>query len=122
VFFHCDNSSIQFDHKEQTAVEGIVSESLINAKKYAYADVIRVYLHEDRKGIRTLLVEDDGVGFSPAIRSTESPCVMGTDQSEHFGLAIMKERALSIGAVLSIESEHGDGTRVSLKLPPLLAS
>jgi len=34
----------------------------------------------------------------------------------------MRDRALSIGAILNIDSEPGEGTRVFLKLPPLVLS
>jgi len=42
------------------------------------------------------------------------------DAGNQIGLSIMRDRALSIGAILNIESEPGEGTRVFLKLPPLV--
>jgi nitrate/nitrite-specific signal transduction histidine kinase len=53
-------------------------------------------------GVR-LVVEDDGVGFSP-----EDAYV------EHLGLGIMRERAADIQADLEIVSRIGEGTRVTL--------
>ena len=38
------------------------------------------------------------------------------DSDGHFGLAIMQERASTVGAEISIESEPGDGTRVAIQL------
>ena len=38
------------------------------------------------------------------------------DSDGHFGLAIMQERAGTVGAELTIESEPGDGTRVVIEL------
>ena len=38
---------------------------------------------------------------------------------DHIGLSIMRDRALSIGAILDIDSEPGEGTRISMKLPPV---
>jgi len=49
-------------------------------------------------------VSDDGRGFEPE-KTT----------SGHFGLKIMKERADSIGAKLSVASKPGEGTDVSLE-------
>jgi two-component system nitrate/nitrite sensor histidine kinase NarX len=110
VFLQCDDPLIQLNQNEEAAVQRIVGEALANAHKYASADMVRVYLHGDKSGIRTVLVEDDGVGFS----------IEGAiDDQEHFGMSIMQELALNIGGVLSVDSDPGEGTRVSLKLPPL---
>ena len=49
-----------------------------------------------------LSVRDDGHGFDEA---TVTP--------EHFGLAIMRERAADAGVDVSVESEPGRGTTVS---------
>jgi signal transduction histidine kinase len=49
-----------------------------------------------------LIVRDDGCGFDPAAVSPE-----------HLGLRIMRERAQAIGASLRIESQPGQGTRIS---------
>jgi two-component system sensor kinase FixL len=54
-----------------------------------------------------LRVEDDGAGFTPT-----------TDESDGFGLRIMRYRAGLIGGELSIQSEPGKGTRVRCKLTP----
>jgi signal transduction histidine kinase len=51
-----------------------------------------------------LVVRDDGRGFDP----DEVP-------SGHLGLAIMHERAESVGALLDIDSEPGRGTTVVLR-------
>lgn len=50
-------------------------------------------------------MEDDGIGLSPAC-----------DEHNHFGLAIIRERAASIGARLSIEAIRPHGVRVHLGL------
>ena len=53
-----------------------------------------------------LLIRDNGCGFDPR-----------TVTSEHMGLAIMQERALSVQAALTIRSKPGEGTEVSLVWP-----
>ncbi len=49
-----------------------------------------------------LTVRDDGRGFDEA---TVTP--------EHFGLAIMRERAMNAGVVLTVDSAPGAGTMVT---------
>jgi signal transduction histidine kinase len=53
-----------------------------------------------------LVVRDNGCGFDPR-----------TVTSEHMGLGIMRERALSVQAALVIHSKPGEGTEVSLTWP-----
>jgi nitrate/nitrite-specific signal transduction histidine kinase len=50
-----------------------------------------------------LMIEDDGVGFSP-----------GSRRQEHLGIGIMRERAAAIQATLSVDSRPGYGTQVGL--------
>ncbi len=49
------------------------------------------------------MIKDDGRGF--AVEETEA---------NHLGLAIMRERAEAINAVLSVESQPGQDTTVTL--------
>jgi signal transduction histidine kinase len=53
------------------------------------------------------LIEDDGRGFDPA----------QVDQSEHFGLQLLAERAVAASGVARVDSRLGRGTRVSASLP-----
>ena len=119
VFFQSDDPQIRFTPREESMLQRIIGEALNNAAKYADASMIRVYLQVDASGVRRILVEDDGVGFqqpsSNDIAVTRSP-----DNGEQIGLTIMRERALSIGANLTIDSELGEGTRVSITMPPLI--
>jgi len=90
----------------------IAQESLNNVVKHAQARHVSVSLSETQllpdvnclvgREVK-LIIQDDGVGFSSA-----------SAQSSHLGISIMRERAASIRAVLSIESEPGYGTLVSL--------
>jgi two-component system nitrate/nitrite sensor histidine kinase NarX len=50
-----------------------------------------------------LMIKDDGLGFEA-----------GSSTPDHLGIAIMRERAISIGAILKIESQVGVGTTVEL--------
>lgn len=115
VFFQLDSPGILFTTREDAVIQRIVGEALNNSKKYSDATMIRVYVRMESSGARSILVEDDGKGFriSDESRNEVSP------GGDHIGLSIMRDRALSIGAIISIESEPDEGTRVFLKLPPL---
>jgi len=115
VFFQLDNPGILFTAREDTVVQRVIGEALNNARKYSKATAIRVYIRVEDSGARSVLIEDDGKGFCVNATTLEAS---GTS-SDHIGLSIMRDRALSIGAILTIESEIDDGTRVFLKLPPL---
>ena len=78
----------------------IAQESLNNIVKYARAKQVIVDLRQQATGVR-LSISDDGVGFDP---DTVGP--------GHLGQRIMSERADSIGARLTIQSEIGHGTVV----------
>jgi len=84
----------------------IVQEALANIRKHAQAHTVRVMLRCDAEGNYRLLVEDDGVGM-------RQPAFSG-HPGEHIGLSIMQERARPLNGDLRIESEPGEGTRVSL--------
>jgi len=84
----------------------IIQESLRNIYKHSDANTVRVLLSKTGETDYQVLIEDDGIGFS------EQP----TDgrAGEHIGLKIMQERARRFGGQLEVESEIGDGTRVTL--------
>ena len=83
----------------------IFQEVLTNVSKHANATRVDVSLIE-RENIIILSVQDNGEGFD-----------LGSHESTHrpsLGLVIMKERALSIGATLVIDSKPGRGTLVTI--------
>jgi len=118
VFFQSDDPDIRFTPREESVLQRIITEALNNARKYASATTIRVYLQRTASGVRRILVEDDGVGFVHRPNVPSAP----KDSGEHIGLTIMRERAVSIGAKLLIDSEPGEGTRITITMPPLIES
>jgi PAS domain S-box-containing protein len=87
-----------------TALFRIVQETLSNVARHADAGQVTISLR--RQGSQVVLeISDDGRGFDP--ENVTGPS---------FGLLAMKERALSLGGDLSIESAP-TGTRVSARLP-----
>ena len=85
----------------------IVQEAISNIRKHASAH--RAMVRLDRfEGDLVLQIRDDGTGFNPWQWSGE--------HRGHFGLQTMHERAEVIGAMLTIESEPGEGTVVMVRL------
>lgn len=86
----------------------IIQEALANVRKHACAERVQVDIH--RVGCRVVAtVSDDGRGFDAA----HSP----RPGRPRFGLAIMKERAESVGGSLTVDSSAEGGTRVVLAVP-----
>jgi signal transduction histidine kinase len=86
----------------------ITQEALSNVRKHACAHCVWVKLSVDKDALG-LIIGDDGIGFL----STENR----KDQTGHFGLENMRERAEAIGAQLTIQTEPGTGTLVTIRLP-----
>lgn len=88
----------------------IIQEALTNARKHAHASSAAVHLRF-AGGRLEAVIEDDGVGFDPAV-AAQGPSVEGG-----VGLSSMHERAASVGGTLHIESAPGEGTRVIFSAP-----
>ncbi len=86
----------------------ITQEAINNAIKHSRARGIVLDLSGDKDCV-TLSVSDDGVGFDP-----DCPTVGGGER--HWGMAIMRERALSVGGNLKVSSFPGKGVRVTVEL------
>jgi signal transduction histidine kinase len=86
----------------------VALEAVTNALKHARASMINLSLEYADDGM-TLVVEDDGRGFD----ATKLPPL----SSGHFGLFGMRERAEKVNGRLTIESEAGNGTTISLSVP-----
>jgi signal transduction histidine kinase len=94
---------------EATAVVlRVLGEALANVERHADAEHVLVTL-ESEGGALVLTVADDGCGVGD-----------GDDRrlrEGHFGIALMRERAASIGAALEIGPGPAGGTRVRLEVP-----
>ena len=86
----------------QVGLYRLAQEALNNVVKHARASQAVVTLRCTEESVR-LTVADNGVGFDPS-----------TVTADHLGLKIMRERAEAIGAKLSIYSEPGEGTQISI--------
>jgi two-component system sensor histidine kinase UhpB len=89
----------------QLVVYRVAQEALSNVARHSGAERVEVRLRRRGGGEVELEVADDGGGFA-------------FDESEGgLGIAGMRERALLIGADLTIESRPGRGTTVRLTVP-----
>lgn len=88
----------------EEALFRIAQEALTNVAKYARAGKVTVTLDTTFDESR-LTIADDGCGFDPS--AWKQPA-----KDHGWGLMIMRERAVAVGAELSVESAPGRGTRV----------
>ena len=86
----------------------IIQEALANVRRHSGAHHVCVSMEVGEQQIEAL-VEDDGYGFdmNDVKRQTE----------QHFGLDIMRARALDIGGELQVVSRPGSGTQVKVRVP-----
>ncbi|MEA5568705.1 MULTISPECIES: sensor histidine kinase [unclassified Anabaena] len=80
----------------------VTQEALNNIVKYAQATQVSVSLYGNSQKI-VLRISDNGCGFDP-----------NNIPSDHLGIAIMKERADSIGATFQLKSSPEQGTEIVL--------
>jgi PAS domain S-box-containing protein len=87
----------------QVALYRLCQEGLNNIAKHAGASRVGIQLHY-ATGAVELRICDDGRGFDP------KKTVPG-----HYGLSMMRERAIAMGATLSITSQPGHGTEIVIQ-------
>lgn len=83
----------------------IVREALTNILKHANAKWAEVSLNQ-YDGIVTITITDDGTGITS-----------NTDKLNHYGLIIMRERALSLNGNCCITPRPQGGTEVKVTFP-----
>ena len=99
-------AELRLSVEQEVQVFHIVQEALANAAKHSHARQARVLIEQGARQL-SVVIEDDGTGL-PATTAAGEP---------HFGLQIMQERALKLGAALTIQPRPGGGTRVQLCIP-----
>jgi two-component system sensor histidine kinase UhpB len=85
----------------------IVQESINNALKYAEATTIDVKLTKTKADNLQLDIADDGIGMD----------VDSVDQTSHFGILGMRERAQALHGNFKIVSVKNKGTAIQVKIP-----
>jgi signal transduction histidine kinase len=106
VDFHTDVAEVELPPPIALLVYQVAREGVMNALKHANAR--NVWLTVTREGDSVeLVLRDDGAGFD-----TEAPSPEG-----HFGLTMMRERALVGGGSFELKSAEGEGTTITVRFP-----
>jgi signal transduction histidine kinase len=87
----------------QVAIYRVCQEALNNVAKHAKASRVEINLKNEGTAIE-LSIHDDGQGFKPEQTT-----------SGHYGLTMMHERAATVGAQLSLTSQPGRGTDLTIR-------
>ena len=93
-------------HEPALCLFRVAQEALRNVARHAHARAVGLSLRGLDGGLQ-LAVQDDGVGFDPAI-DRDRPSL---------GLASMRERVRSLDGELDIESAPGQGTTIMAWVP-----
>ncbi|MGD9878460.1 PAS domain S-box protein [Desulfococcus sp.] len=105
---NCDETRI--DNTIRELLFRTIRELLLNVVKHAQAHqaIVSIYILSDHV---TVVVRDDGVGFSPDTLNAEDVTSRG------FGLFSIREQLNHYGGRSTIEASPGAGTQVTIELP-----
>ena len=101
-----DTEAARFADARAVTLLRIAQEAIRNVEQHAMATAMKVTLNVVEGRALRLQIEDDGVGFDPAL-----------DKPGHYGLLGLREQAALIGATLQIDSAPAGGTRLCVELP-----
>lgn len=102
----CRLSSLALDAQKQVHLLQIVREAVLNAIKHAQASEIAVACVTTASGEHIVSIRDNGIGIGDA---SEPP--------GHYGLNIMRERAVRLGGTLHFTRPAEGGTQVEVRFP-----
>lgn len=94
------------DEESELVIYRVAQESLTNAVRHAHATRVDLTLERTADGGVVLRVRDNGVGLSD------------TPPAARHGILGMRERAMLIGAALTIANHPAGGVEVTLTAPP----
>jgi two-component system nitrate/nitrite sensor histidine kinase NarX len=90
-----------------TAVVRVLNEALANVQRHAQIDAATIRMTARSDGL-IVTISDAGVGL---------PGELPRPGDGHFGVAIMRERARSVGGSLDVTTGENGGTVVELRVP-----
>lgn len=106
VNFKPEIKNLILSKQKQLNIYRIIQESLTNALRHSKATEINLRITETENNLQ-ISIQDNGKGFN----------IDSLDPIHSIGITGMKERALSFGAELKIQSTSGNGTTVLLIVP-----
>jgi signal transduction histidine kinase len=104
---HCEGEPQGITLELRDQILRISQEAISNAARHARADTIELRVIFEAKCLQ-LRISDNGRGFDTASAS---------ELRGHFGLITMRERAIGIGASITVSSEPACGTCIDVKVP-----
>ena len=108
--FSVAGDQIQLDPKTKVFVFRMVQEALHNVAKHAQASQVSVeVLAQD--DVLSTTITDNGTGFDVEMES-KNP-----EKWDHFGLQGMMERARMLAGKVQWDSQPGEGTSVTIRIP-----
>src|SRR5258708_24952245 len=104
-----DGDAARFGDERADVIFRMTEEALRNIERHARATRVRISLQAADRSHLTLTIEDDGIGFDPAV-----------SRPGHFGLVGLRGQAQLIGADVGIASapERGARGRVPSRMTP----
>jgi two-component system NarL family sensor kinase len=111
VDFEVSGTPNSIDPQKAIFIFRMFQEMINNILKHAQASQINIGVNYTTDDKFVLKVEDNGIGFNPEKKQTQ------TNSSSGIGLRNMVNRAKLIGALISIQSEAGNGTSITVELP-----
>ena len=103
------NSALdELSESQRTCIYRVVQEALTNCARHANARNVLVSVCNEKNGV-VVVVQDDGVGFSPSLRGG-------------LGLLGIQERVEALDGKLHISSSVGKGTTVKVEIPAAVAA
>jgi signal transduction histidine kinase len=109
IEFNKSGEEQRLSHEVELALYRIAQEALNNVVRHSQAKHSDLHISFGEKEIE-LKVSDNGIGFDMPRSPTDFA------PNGHFGLLGIRERADLIGARLEVESAHGKGTRLKIRL------
>jgi len=106
VRFHADVAEVDVPPPIALLLYHNAREAAMNALKHAQAQNIWIEVEQAGDEIQ-MVVRDDGVGFD-----TQAPGPEG-----HYGMTMMRERAMVASGTFAVESAPGQGTTITVRFP-----
>ena len=106
VRFHTDIDELSLPPPIALLVYHIAREGVMNALRHAQAQNVWITVKPVGDEVE-LVLRDDGVGFD-----TEAP-----EPEGHYGLTMMRERALVAGGTIDLTSSPGEGATITVRIP-----
>jgi signal transduction histidine kinase len=107
--FDVNDPGGMLDTSMEKGIYYVIREALTNVRKHSGASKVNVSIKTDN-GKLTVTIADNGHGFDISTADLES-------EDGHIGIRSMRERIKIMNGSLSIESEPGEGTVVTLIVP-----